>query len=166
MNAITFNRLLRRIKRDRRAIELIYAEFYPKIVLHLQRRFGSFLCSEDVAEDVFVHLLSFDCSHFIKYPTSWLYAIADDKGEEILHRNNVELPFPKGGFLPAGFEHAVLSADVESAFRHLDEESRTILYLRFWEGYSGEAIARELHISPGNVRVKISRAYKTLKKYL
>ncbi len=165
MDIRKFNRLLSKAKYDKQAIEQIYMEFYPKIVLHLKRRFGDLAYIEDAAENVFLYLLSID-PWYIDYPTSWLFTIAENDVFDYLKAQNRELPLLESTTVPCDFDHEILSSDMQAAFTHLDKDVQMILYLHHWEGYSHEEIAKELHISPNNVRVKVSRAYKILKKYL
>lgn len=165
MDIRKFNRLLSDVKHDKKAIEQIYLEYYPKIVLHLKRRFGNLLYVEDAAENVFVSLLSLE-PRYIEYPTAWLYTIAENDVKDYLKAQNRELPLLDYTRSPFDFDRNILSADMQAAFAHLDKDVQMILYLHHWEGYTHEEIAKELHLSPNNVRVKVSRAYKVLKKYL
>ena len=165
MDIRKFNRLRNRVKRDKQAIEQIYLEYYPKIVLHLKRRFGNLPYVEDAVENVFLSLLSIE-PRYIDYPTSWLFTIADNDVLDYLKAQKRELPLLESATVSCDFDHEILSSDMQAAFTHLDKDVQMILYLHHWEGYTHEEIAKELHISPNNVRVKVSRAYKILKKYL
>lgn len=165
MDIRRFNRLLSGAKYDKKAFEQIYEEYYPKIVLHLRRRFGDLMCIEDAAENVFLYLLTIE-PWYIDYPTSWLFTIAENDVKDHLKAQYRELPLLESTAVPYDFDREILSSDMQAAFAHLDKDAQMILYLHHWEGYAHDEIAKELHISPSNVRVKVSRAYKILKKYL
>lgn len=78
MDAQKFNRLLRKSKSDKEAVDLIYDEYCPKLKLHLQRRFGNLINPEDTVEDVFLKLLEMKIPDHVKFPTAWLFRLADN----------------------------------------------------------------------------------------
>ena len=166
MNAQKFNKLLRKIKYDKQALSEIYDEYYLKIKVHIQRRFGQLVNAEDMAHDVFLKLMSFDREEYIDYPTSWIYTVADNMIKDVLRVTQKDEELTETVASPFNVDKVILSMDIKNALAHLDEVSKKIIYLHFWEGYSLKEIAHELQISYANVRAKASRAYKTLKKYL
>ena len=158
MNPQKFNRILRKIKYDKQAIIPIYQEFYPKIIIHLRCRFGKLICHEDVASEVFAALLEGKEHEFVNAP--------DNKATDILRTHHEEVAYTDALNSSPDFDYSYLCADVQLAFEHIDPLSRKILYLHFWEGYSHKEIAAMLNMTCGNVRLKASRAYKILEKYL
>lgn len=166
MDSQKFNRLLNDIKHDKRAIVPIFQEFYPKIILHLRCRFGNLICHEDVASEVFAALLEEKEYEYVTAPIKWLFALADNKATDILRTRHEEIAYNDVLGPPPDFDYSCLSAEVRLAFEQIDPQSRAILYLHFWEGYSHEEIADMFHITCGNVRLKVSRAYKIIKKFL
>ncbi len=166
MNPQKFNRVLSKIKYDKQAIIPIYQEFYSKIILHLRCRFGNLVRHEDVASEVFAALLEGKEHDYVNAPTQWLFAMADNKAIDILRTRHEEVAYTDALGPTPDFDYSGLSADVHLAFEHIDPLSRKILYLHFWVGYSHKDIAAMLHMTCGNVRLKASRAYKILKKYL
>ncbi len=166
MNPQKFNRILRKIKDDKQAVVPIYREYYSKIILHLRCRFGKTVSAEDIAQEVFATLLEGDTPESVQFPAQWLFTIADNKAIDILRKTHEELSYTDTFRLSPDPDYSHLSADIRLAFGHLDPLSRQILYLHFWEGYSHTEIASMLHMSCGNVRLKVSRAYKILEKFL
>lgn len=166
MNPQKFNRILSKIKYDKQAIIPIYQEFYSKIIIHLRCRFGKLICHEDVASEVFAALLEGKEHEYVNAPTQWLYAMADNKATDILRTRHEEVAYTDALSPTPDFDYSGLCADVQLAFEHIDPLSRKILYLHFWEGYSHKEIAAMLNMTCGNVRLKASRAYKILEKYL
>lgn len=166
MDPKKFNKQLRKIKDDKEAIVPIYREYYSEIVIHLRCRFGKLICHEDIAQEVFAALLEPREYKEIASPTQWLFAIADNKAIDCLRSRHEEIAYADTLDSGRNFDYSYLSAEVQFAFEQIDALSRTILHLRFWEGYNHKEIAAMLHMSCGNVRLKVSRAYQEIKKYL
>ena len=166
MNAQKFNLLICSIKHKEQAIEEIYKEYHPKIVLHVRRKFGRAVNAEDISHEVFLSLMRLDITEYIRYPTAWLFTLADNKVKDILKYRHGEDAIPETTVFDFDVDSTLLSVDMVRAFEHIDPLSQRILYLHYWEGYSHKEIAKLLHMSCGNVRLKASRAYKELKKYL
>lgn len=166
MNPQKFNRLLRNIKHDKRSLALIYTEYYPKLVFHVQRRFGKLISPDDIAQDIFSKLMQLEIHYFVKTPTAWLYTLADNRAKDILKSCHEEVALEEYLADEFSIDSTILNLDVKKALSHLDLKSQQIIYLHIWEGYSYEEISKGLNISCANIRVKASRAYKELKKYL
>lgn len=166
MNAQKFNRILNNIKDDKQAIVPIYQEFYSQIIIHLRCRYGKLICPEDIAEEVFASLLKGGNSAYINSPLQWLFTISDHKATDAIRKRHEEMAYTDALNASADFDYSFLGADVQLAFSHLDPLSRQILVMHFWEGYTHKEIAALLNITCGNVRLKVSRAYKILQKFL
>lgn len=167
MDAKKFNRLLGKIKCDKRAIEKIYSEYYLKMKNHVLRRFGKLVDIDDLMHDIFLKLLTVEIPGPVEYPTTWLYRFADNYTIDMLRTRHIEEVALNETVLGAfDLGKTILKEDVKSAMRQLDEVSQKILYLHYWEGYPLHEIAAELNVSYPNVRAKACRAYQTLKIYL
>lgn len=166
MDPQKFNRLLRRISKDSSAFKEIYDEYYSKVKLHVHRRFGRSVSPEDVVQDVFLSLLTLKPESDIKYPTTWLMTLADNKVKDLLRIRHEESALAENIAVPFCIDGTILRADMQAVFRKLDPLTQQIIYLHIWEDYSYREIADGLHISYSNVRVKVSRAYKIIKKLM
>lgn len=166
MNSHKFNRLLQKIQYDKKAIEEIYTEYFPKIVIHLTRRFGKLISAEDIAQEVFVTLMSTKNFSPVEFPTSWMNKIADNKAIDKIKQSHTEIQLTEAYAAPFSSENLVIKEDLKKVLEKLDEESQMIIYLHIWEGYGHKEIAELLNLSHTNVRTKISRAYSALRKYL
>lgn len=167
MDTQKFNHLLKKIKYDKKAVELIYRDYYAKIKAHIQRRFGKLLDAEDAAQDMFEKLMTIEVDSYVDYPVTWLYRVADHHiidSLRIKHPEEVALLETQ----PADFDidDTILRGDVKAAILKLDKVSQKIIYLYYWENYKFAEIATMLNISYANTRAKTSRAYKELKKFL
>lgn len=167
MDTQKFNRLIQKIKYDKKAADVIYAEYYLRLKVHIQRRFGGLISSEDFMQDIFLKLLEMETPKYIEYPTAWLYRLADNYIIDQLRRThqNEEL-FETTISDKFDIEKIVIDHDVKEAMSNLDELTQKILYLHYWEGYSFKELEAELAISYGSIRTRASRAYQILKKYL
>lgn len=157
---------MKTIKYDSKAISSIYEEYYPKIKTHVQRRFGKLVSAEDISQEVFLKLLSLEIKEYIRYPTAWLFMIADNKAKDVLRSTHDEIQLSVLLRSPFNLDDTIMSADMKSAVRHLDLISQQIIYLHIWEGYTLKEIAQDLGLGYANVRAKASRAMKALRKYL
>ncbi len=166
MDSQKFNRLLRKITTDSRALEEIYEEYYSKVKLHILRGFGNLVSAEDVAQEVFLSLLSLNLKEKIEFPTTWLMRLSENKAKDILRGKHSESELSDMISSSFSIDKAILKADVQTVIKKLDPLSQQIIYLHIWEGYPYKEIAQELNISYNNVRVKASRAYKKIEKLL
>lgn len=166
MDAQKFNRLLRKIKYDKSALEEIYAEFSSRIKAYILRRFGKLISPDDVMQEIFLKLLEIKTPKFVEYPTTWLYKFSSNCIVDILRRTHPEEQLAEEKFIKFEVENTIVNNDLKNALLYLDKESQQILYMHYWEGYQLKEIAIALNLSYSNIRVKASRAYKKLKKYL
>lgn len=166
MDVSRFNRLLQQIKYDKRAITEIYEEYYPRMILHLRRKFGKLISAEDVAHEVFLLLMSLERISEVEFPASWLYKLADNKAVDRIRLEHNELQLSENYADPFDPDELIIREDAKKALKRLDKESQMILYLHVWEGYNYKEISDLLQIGYANVRTKASRAFKSLKKFL
>jgi RNA polymerase sigma-70 factor, ECF subfamily len=120
---------------------------------------------DDLVQDVF--LLAFTRIRELRDPAAfggWLAAIARNRAIDHLRRihEHVELPDE----LPGGEPIATDTLAVLDAIRKLPEAYRDTLLMRLAEGMSGAEIAERTGLSPGSVRVNLSRGMKMLREKL
>ena len=63
-------------------------------------------------------------------------------------------------------EAAELSAAIADFLRTLPKEDRVLFVRRYWRMDELDALAKEMHMTPGHTRVKLHRIRERLKKYL
>ena len=131
---------------DRRALEKIYAEYYPKIVLHLRYRFGDLISPDDVAEEVFLSLMRSPPQKEVEHPSTWLMGLADHKAIDLLRKYREEEELPETLAMPPPFDNVILRSDVRQELQTLEE------------------ISDLKNIGYETVRKKTSRAYQKLEK--
>lgn len=96
--------------------------------------------------------------------TQWLYKVARNRGIDELRRRKREAMDHEA----LEGMHTVRSGEdmvsLQSAFRALSPDDRTILALVGIEGLSGEEVAARLGIRPGSVRMRVLRARERFRK--
>ncbi len=153
------------MKTDMRALDEIHKEYYPILILYLNRRFGKHIPAEDIAQETLLSVLETKPTEYVEFPSTWLCKIAEFTAIDYMKRFEEELPLLPNRPSPFRLDNLLLNADVKRCLSTLDERMQEIIYLRYWEGYKHEEIAAAMNMSVINVRVTISRAYSLIKKY-
>ena len=167
MDALKFNRLLRKIKYDDRAVQKIYDAFYTKIKERVQFHFGDLTCPEDMAQEVFMKLYTMETpDYYVEAPGIWIQTFTDNYVIDRLRVSHPELELLESQPSDFDIERTILKADLMNAFSHLDEVSQKIVYMHYWEGFKLKEVAIILKMSYVNVRQIASRARKQLEPYL
>ncbi len=163
-----FNKLLKRIKNDKNALETIYDFYYPRIKLHIRRKYRN-ISDEDIAQEFFINLLQFDNFNHIKNPTSWIYTSCDNIAKKYFIKYeliDIDSEQICDDSLPL-IEEILLNDEIRKIFEILnDETSKTIFYLYYWEGYNLREIAELLKLNKSTVKQKHTRGLKKLKDLL
>ena len=98
---------------------------------------------------------------------SYLFQVAYRQSIDIYRKKGrveyKEAPEPTGNVYPTNPD---LKRVLERALTQLDEQSRALVLLKDYEGYSYEEIARITELSDSQVKVYLHRARKILKNYL
>ncbi len=162
MSPTKFNALYRELN-NKHSFNQLYKEYYPRIMAHLKHRFGNLISAEDVAQDLFFKLLKSNRRDYVEHPYSWIMKVADNIAIDQIRSSHIESPLTDS-FLEPFDVQLVDDGEVIKYFEFLDETTQRILYMYFWEGYSLKEIAAVLNIKYGNVRAKVSRAYKKFKE--
>lgn len=165
MNKKVFNRLLKKTEYDRSALAEIYEYYYPRIKIHIKRKFGKLVDSEDITEEVFLKLLNYRYTEPIKFPTAWLYKIAENIAINNLSAKKITVELTENISYDI-IDEVITDMGVKEALLSLDELSRKVVYLHIWEDYTYTELAPLLGLSEPNARIIAHRAYKKIKKFL
>ena len=161
-----FNALISKINKSERAFETLYDFYYKRIVYRLSRSYGREL-AEDVAHEFFLNLIKSDKPvKEVDSPAAWIYACCENLAKTKIRK---ERETPIGEFYegnPAENFTDGMNADVKAALSFLDEISRKIVYMHYWEGYGFEEISEILGVSYAAVRQKHKRLKAALKNIL
>lgn len=120
--------------------------------------------AEDVVQDTFIQYLmqkkDFESEEHIR---AWLLRVAINKAK---NKNNA---FFRRNTLPLEDYIGTLSFETEEslglfeAVMQLPEKYRIVIHLFYYEDYSVKEIAEILKVTPGNVRVRLSRGREFLR---
>ena len=165
MDAVEFNRLLRKLKSKSSAFTKVYKFYFPKIVLHITSKYRNKGLGEEVAQEFFVKLLKMSVEEHIKSPNAWVYTVVDNIAKNILARENYFNKVPiEEELVPAQDEFEDdFYGEYSEKLQRLDEETRDILVLRIWEQWSFKEIAELKGLKCGTIRQKYARGINKLK---
>lgn len=163
-----FNELLRKIKYDEQAREVFCFEYYNLLKKHVSSKFGDFIDSEDVVQDVIEKLIQTDWTEYdyIHSPVSWLYSIVDNRAKDLFKKFNRILEFKEESFAEFNPDSIEMRSDVLDAINKLSSDMQYVLYHQFWMREHLKTIAENMGKTYGAVRALSSRARKKLKKIL
>lgn len=169
MNPKKFNELLSNIKTDELALAELFDYYYFRIKLHIQRLYPS-LNAEDIAQEFFLQLLRTSNERkYIYRPAAWVYAVCENIAKRVLSESAVE-PFDS-----ESIEHVSVDRDdSESVLNRVmanemleqivEEDSKQIIFLHYWEGYTFKEISEMMGASASSIRKKHARIIKKLQK--
>lgn len=159
-------------KNQKPAYEDFYSEQYDRVLYYVRNKIGNPEDAEDLTSEVFLYCYS----HYDDYDPekssikTWLYLIVNSRIKnyyrdhvtfadfeavsETIQDHNIDLD--EGIYLEQ------LHGALMKAIATLPERQQKIVMMRYFQNYSGEEIAKRLGITPGNVRVLLSRALNKL----
>lgn len=163
METRRFNRLLNSIKIDVNAFDELYRFYGRRIVFRLSGIYGQEL-AEDVSHDFFLKLITENKDYgYIEKPTSWVYTCCENIAKTRIRLDSkYELLNEEAVCKDIELENL----EIKKALDNLDDVTRRIIELFYWDGYNLEEISEILHIKYATIRKKHSRAKAKLKKLL
>lgn len=159
-------------KKTKPDYESFYTDNYDRVLHYVQGKLRSNEDAEDLTSEVFLYCYR----NFESYDpekgsiTTWLYLIVNSRLKnryrdhvfyvdfetisETMHDQNIDLD--EGVYIEQ------LHNALMQAIRSLPERQQSIVKMRYFQNYSSDEIGKTLGISPGNVRVLLSRALNKL----
>jgi RNA polymerase sigma-70 factor (ECF subfamily) len=170
-------RLIRLARRgDTGAFAALYDRHYGAVYRYCYYRVSDTVLAQDLASEVFVRMVAKLGTFKIcgRPLLAWLYTIARNLIAD-MHRENGklrELPLDAAEELASDGRQDLaqrvdqqLQADgLASALKHLTEEQRQVVLLKFVEDYSNAQVASVLDKSEGAVKALQHRALKALRR--
>lgn len=165
MDEKKFNKLITKISNPY-AFNILYKFYYPKIVNHTYFKFRNKDLGEDVAQEFFYKLLTLKIKERIEFPTSWIYKISDNIAIDFLEDekkyNRAYVNTENENAEDAAFEK-LLFGEYKEKLKTLDDDTRRIIIMNDYEGYSLKEIANITETNYNTVRQKYSRGVKKLR---
>jgi RNA polymerase sigma-70 factor (ECF subfamily) len=168
--------LLRRVRAlDEQALAAVFDTYYEPLYRYIYHHVGHAATAEDLVAEVFNRLLvkleGGDGPR--RYLQAWLYRVAHnlvvDDARRRKHRDHDPLDpeMADGGAGTAARAHdAILAGHVRRALSALTGRQRTVVVLKYLEGWENAEIARTLGLSVGAVKSLRVRGVGALRREL
>ena len=162
MKADRFNKLLvksRYRETGLSAMTEIYVFYYPKIVLHIYRKYGDKNFAEDIAQDFFVKLLGMKFKDEIKNPLAWILTVSNNIARDFFEkerRRKMAFEWQESNKTDEVFDK-VIYGEYLDALKKLDPETQEIIMMRIYEKRSFQEIASDLGLKYEAVKQKYLR---------
>ena len=158
---------------ERDAFESLFQAYRDRVFSIALRYSGNRAAALDIAQDVFVKLLS-SIDDFRGHAgfESWLYRLVVNRCLDYHRRGRRFRNFVEKIFAPQPHSalQEILKSEMETQVQRgiekLAPEQRIVVVLRYTEGLSYEQIAEILGCSMGTVASRLNRAHKILEKRL
>lgn len=152
--------------------ETFYRDNYNRVLNYVYKKISHREDAEDLTGEVFLYCYR----HYSEYDPSkgklstWLYLITNSRIKNYYRDHVISEDYDEisetlqdlGIDLDRGIYLEQLRERILHAISQLPERQQTIVKMRYFENRSGEEIAQHLGITPGNVRVLLSRAIDKL----
>lgn len=149
-----------------------YRDNYNRALNYVYKKISHKEDTEDLTSEVFLYCYR----HYSEYDPSkgklstWLYLITNSRIKNYYRDHVISEDYDEisetlqdlGIDLDRGIYLEQLRDRLLHAISQLSERQQTIVKMRYFENRSGEEIAQQLGITPGNVRVLLSRAIDKL----
>lgn len=159
--------------KERPDYEDFYNNNHRRVLYYVQNKINSIEDAEDLTSEVFMYCYT----HYDDYDpekssiTTWLYLIVNSRIKNFYRDHNItyvdyedvsETMQDQNIDLDEGIYLEQLHDALMKAIKRLSERQQKIVMMRYFDNCSSEEIASRLGISPGNVRVLLSRALDKL----
>ena len=145
------------------SIELITSvvERYSDMVVRIACNYTrNMFDAEDIAQDVFMSLLTVPLIEDDAHLKAWLIRVTINKAKDLLKSAR------KKRMLPLEAAKNIFTLDSErvlDGIENLNEKDRTLVYLFYIEGYTAKEIGDMLSLKEGAVLTRLSRARAQIK---
>jgi len=160
---------------DEEALQALYEVYHPKVYNYAFLQMGDVQAAEDLAADVMLKMLeSIRKYQFKGLPFSaWVFRIARNRLIDLhrrrKRRGEVDLSESLAGTLAspqAMAERALERGQLQVAFKHLTDEQRQVIVLKFIEGFDNRSVGNIMGRSEGAIKSLQHRALGALRRVL
>jgi len=158
---------------DNDAIHQLYEKYFPKIYNYAFMQMGDVQAAEDLASDVMLKMIeSINKYTFRGLPFgAWVFRIARNRLIDLhrrrKRRGEVDLSETLSTALAnpqALAERALERGQLQIALKHLTEEQRQVIVLKFIEGFDNRSVGRIMGRSEGAIKSLQHRALGALRR--
>ncbi len=168
--------LVRRAQQyDEEALRALYEMYYPKIYNYAFLQLGDIHAAEDLASDVMLKMVEAIRSYsFRGLPFgAWLFRIARNRLIDLhrrrRRRGEVDLSETLASTLASPqslAERALERGQLQVALKHLTDEQRQVIVLKFIQGFDNRSIGRIMGRSEGAIKSLQHRALLALRRII
>jgi len=160
---------------DEAAIEALYQTYYPKIYSYAFLQMGDVQAAEDLASDVMLKMIeSINKYRFRGLPFgAWVFRIARNRLIDLhrrrRRRGEVDLSETLSSALAspqALAERALERGQLQVALKHLTDEQRQVIVLKFIQGFDNRSAGKIMDRSEGAIKSLQHRALGSLRRLL
>src|SRR3990172_2577233 len=160
---------------DEVALQSLYEKYYPKVYNYAFLQMGDVQAAEDLASDVMLKMLeSIQRYHFKGLPFSaWVFRIARNRlialHRRRRRRGEVDLSETIASTLAsphAMAERALERGQLQVALKHLTDEQRQVIVLKFIEGFDNRSVGTIMGRSEGAIKSLQHRALASLRRVI
>lgn len=160
---------------DEPAVAALYEKYYPKIYNYAFMQMGDAQASEDLASDVMLKMIeSIHKYTFRGLPFgAWVFRIARNRLIDLhrrrRRRGEVDLSSGLSSALAspqALAERALERGQIQVALKHLTDEQRQVIVLKFIQGFDNRSIGQIMGRSEGAIKSLQHRALGALRRIL
>ena len=160
---------------DESALEALYQTYYPKIYNYAFLQMGDVQAAEDLAADVMLKMIeSIKSYNFRGLPFgAWVFRIAKNRLIDLhrrrRRRGEVDLSVTLASTLESPqvlAERAIERGQLQIALKHLTDEQRQVIVLKFIQGFDNRSTGRILGRSEGAIKSLQHRALGSLRRLL
>jgi RNA polymerase sigma-70 factor, ECF subfamily len=160
---------------DEPAVEALYQKYYPKIYNYAFLQMGDAQASEDLASDVMLKMIeSMHKYTFRGLPFgAWVFRIARNRLIDLHRRRRRRGEVDLSGTLSSALaspqvlaERALERGQIQVALKHLTDEQRQVIVLKFIQGFDNRSIGKIMGRSEGAIKSLQHRALGALRRLL
>jgi RNA polymerase sigma-70 factor (ECF subfamily) len=157
------------------ALQSLYEVYYPKVYNYAFLQLGDVQAAEDLSSDVMLKMVeSIKSYRFKGLPFSaWVFRIARNRLIDLhrrrKRRGEVDLSESIAGTLASPqvmAERAIERGQIQVALKHLTDEQRQVIVLKFIEGFDNRSIGSIMGRSEGAIKSLQHRALGALRRIL
>jgi RNA polymerase sigma-70 factor (ECF subfamily) len=162
-------------KYDENALHQLYERYYPKIYNYAFLQMGDVHAAEDLTSDVMLKMLeSIRKYNFRGLPFgAWVFRIARNRLIDLhrrrKRRGEVDLSETISGTLASPesmAERALERGQMQIALKHLTDDQRQVIVLKFIQGFDNRSVGRIMGRSEGAIKSLQHRALASLRRVL
>ena len=160
---------------DEPAVEALYEKYYPKIYNYGFMQMGDAQAAEDLASDVMLKMIeSMHKYTFRGLPFgAWVFRIARNRLIDLHRRRRRRGEVDLSGTLSSALaspqalaERALERGQIQIALKHLTDEQRQVIVLKFIQGFDNRSIGKIMGRSEGAIKSLQHRALGALRRLL